>query len=235
MTPDFTSRQPRVAWRRHLMKRILKPIGFGLLWDVTLSGVENIPSEGGTILMMNHIAAIDPIVCIGAVDHRFVIPMSKIENAQHPVMGMFLRAWDVYTVDRDTLDRRALTQSIDLLCAGYLILIAPEGTRHPEGLAEGKDGLTYIAAKSGAAIVPTALSYAQGWKESLYKGRRHPLRLTFGRAFRLKTDGARVPREVLSHMTRESMYQLALAVDDPNARGMYSDVHNATTRYLEFL
>lgn len=232
----YVQRQPRVAWRRRLIKGLLKPIGFGLLWDVTVTGAENIPQAGGTILMMNHIAAIDPILCIGAVDHRFVIPMSKIENLRHPVGGLFLRGWDVYTIDRDTLDRRALTQSIAMLESGQLILIAPEGTRHPEGLAAGKDGMTYVAAKSGAVIVPTAISYAQGWDDSLRRFRRHPISINFGRPFRLNTAGrTHIPRDELRQMTRECMYQLALAVQDEHARGMYSDVENATTETLVFV
>lgn len=232
---DFVARQPQLAWRRRLIKGLLKPIGFGLLWDVRVTGIENIPQTGGTILMMNHIAAIDPILCIGAVDHRFVIPMSKRENAEHPIKGLFLRGWGVYTIDRDTVDRRALVQSIELLKAGQLILIAPEGTRHPEGLAEARDGLAYVAAKSNAWIVPAALSYGQGWYDSLKRRRRHRIHLNFGPAFRLKTDSQRrIPRETLVQMTRESMYQLALAIEDETCRGHYQDLANATTNYLHF-
>lgn len=233
---EYVARQPSRAWRRKLMKRILKPIGFGLLWDMHITGIENIPPTGGTILMMNHIAAIDPVLCIGAVDHRFVIPMSKLENVQHPVKGFFLRWWDVYTIDRATVDRRALVQSVELLKNGQLILIAPEGTRHPEGLAEGKDGLAYVATKADAVVVPTALSYGQGWYDSFKRFRRHTISLNFGRPFRFNTAGrTRIPREELAQMTRESMYQLALAVQDESARGAYSDIQNATTDTLSFL
>jgi 1-acyl-sn-glycerol-3-phosphate acyltransferase len=232
----IATQQQKLALRRRLIKGVLKPIGYRIVWDVTVTGVENVPPQGGTILMMNHISAIDPIICIGAVDHRFVIPMSKIENAQHPASNIFLSGWGVYTIDRDTLDRRALSQSIELLESGQLILIAPEGTRHPEGLAEAKDGMTYIAAKSNAVIVPTALSYAQGWKDSLKKFKRHPLNVNFGKPFRLKTNGRkRIPRDELAQMTRESMYQLALTVEDETARGAYSDLENATTDCLKFL
>ncbi len=233
---QIRQQQAQIAWRRRLMKTVLKPIGFDLLWDVTVTGTEHIPAEGATILMMNHISGLDPILCIGAVDHRFVVPMSKIENARHPVSGAFLRSWGVYTVDRETLDRQAITQSVDLLRSGQLILIAPEGTRHPEGLAPGKDGMAYIAAKADAVIVPTAISYAQGWYDSLRRARRHRISVNFGRAFRLRTGGRRrIPRDELAQMTQECMYQLALAVVDEDARGVYSDVENATTKHLTFL
>lgn len=232
----YIDRQPQIAWRRRLIKGILKPIGFGLLWDVQVSGIENIPAQGGAIVMMNHISAIDPILCIGAVDHRFVIPMSKVENVQHPVKGLFLRGWGVYTIERGTADRKALLQSVELLKNGQVILIAPEGTRHPEGLAEGKDGLAYIATKADAVVVPTALSYAQGWYDSLKRRQRHRIHIRFGRPFRFNTGGrARIRRDELAQMTQESMYQLAVAVEDENARGHYQDIDNATTETLVFL
>jgi 1-acyl-sn-glycerol-3-phosphate acyltransferase len=219
------------------MKGLLKPLGFGLLWDMHITGAENIPAAGGTILMMNHISAIDPVLCIGAVDHRYVIPMSKLENVEHPLKGFFLRWWGVYTIDRNTLDRQALVQSIALLQSGQLILVAPEGTRHPEGLAEGKNGLAYIASKADAVVVPAALSYAQGWyDDGIKKFRRYPIHLNFGRPFKFKRPaGRRIPRDTLTQMTQESMYQLAWAVEDKNARGYYKDVENATTDTLDFV
>lgn len=231
----YIERQPRIAARRRLMKSLLKPLGFGVLWDVRLSGIEHVPDAGGAIIMMNHISAIDPVLCIGAVDNRFVIPMSKVENVRHPVKGAFLRWWDVYTIDRDTADRKALVQSIELLKHGQLILIAPEGTRHPAGLAEGKDGLAYIATKADALVIPTALSYAQGWYDSLKRAKRHTVHIRFGRPFRFNTAGRkRIPRDELAQMTHESMYQLALAVEDESARGHYHDIENATTDTLIF-
>ncbi|MFZ4815247.1 MAG: lysophospholipid acyltransferase family protein [Phototrophicaceae bacterium] len=235
-TRAYLERQPTFDVNRRWLKRLLKPIAFDLLWDVTVSGVERVPSTGGVILMMNHISAIDPILCVGAVDQRFVIPMSKVENVEHPVKGLFLRMWGVYTVDRDGVDRRALTSSIALLQHGQAILIAPEGTRHPEGLAAAKDGLTYIATKSDAVVVPAAVSYAQEWYGSLKRFRRHAVSVRFGRPFRFKTGGrARIPRDEIAQMTQESMYQLALAVQDERARGVYADLALATTETLAFL
>jgi 1-acyl-sn-glycerol-3-phosphate acyltransferase len=232
---EFIARQPRLAGRRRWILRILKPIGFGLLWRVHVTGLENIPNSGGTILMMNHISGIDPIICIGAVENRFVIPMSKIENLKHPVLGPFLKMWDAYTVDRENLDRKAVAQSVDLLKSGQLILIAPEGTRNHTGLAEAKDGLTYIATKADAVVVPAALSYTHGWYDSLKRLKRHTVHVNFGRPFRFKTEERnRIPRDELAQMTRESMYQLALSIEDDTKHGAYADLEQATTNTLQF-
>lgn len=232
----YVERQHIYTWRRRLMRSAIRTIGFNLLANVHVTGTENIPTSGPTILMMNHLSAIDPVVCLGAVTNRFVIPMTKIENAKDPVLGMLVWMWGAYTVDRDTVDRSALMNSIELLKSGQMILIAPEGTRHPEGLAEAKDGMTYVATKSNAVIVPGALAGSQHFKSSWKRLHRVPVQLNFGRAFRFKTGGrSRIPRDVLAEMTRESMYQLALALPDPSRRGAYSDVENATTDTIEFV
>ena len=232
----YVARQPRLAWRRHLLRGLIRTLGFKVLWQVEVTGTDNIPDDGPAIIMMNHISMIDPVLCMGAVTNRFVIPMTKIENARNPLIGPFVWWWGSYTVRRGEVDRKALASSIELLRSGHLILVAPEGTRHPEGLAEAKDGLAFVATRSSAVVIPTGLSGARDWKDKLFRFQRPHIQVNFGRAFRFRTDGqTRVPREVLAAMSHEAMYQLALAIRDENLRGLYRDVSQATTYHLEFV
>lgn len=232
----YINRQPSLAWRREIFLFILR-ITVGVLTRFTVSGQENIPRSGPTILMMNHIAAIDPGLCMGAVRSRYVIPMSKIENFKAWNMGPFLWFYGAYSIRRGEVDREAIMNSIALLQSGAMILIAPEGTRHPEGLAEAKEGLAYLATKANAVVLPTAISGAQHFKRDIKQFKRTPIHINFGTPFRFKTEGmARVRRPELERMTREAMYQLALAQTvDLSLRGVYSDVSQATTDTLEFV
>jgi 1-acyl-sn-glycerol-3-phosphate acyltransferase len=186
--------------------------------------------------MMNHISLLDPILCMGAVTHRFVIPMTKVENVRNPLFAPFVWWWGSYSVNRGEIDRKALTNSIELLKSGQLILIAPEGTRQANGLAQPKDGLAYIATKSDAIIVPTAIIGARGWVDNLKHVHRPDIQVNFGHPFKFNTQGrARIPREELSAMTDEAMYQLAVAVTDEDMRGIYGDLSKAKTDHLEFI
>ncbi len=232
---EFVAMQPKLAWRRRLVRGAIRGLGFGVLWRVTVTGTDNIPDSGPSILMMNHISLLDPILCMGAVTHRFVIPMTKIENVRNPIFGPFVRLWGSYSVNRGEIDRTALMNSIELLKSGQLILVAPEGTRHPEGLSRPKDGMAYIASKADAAIIPSAISGAVGWQGKMKRLQRPQIHINFGRAFKFKTGGrARILREELSEMMEEAMYQLAMAVSDETRRGVYSDLSRATTKHLEF-
>lgn len=233
---EFVARQPRLTWRRNLLRGLIRTLGFKVLWDVRVTGLENVPDGGPAIIMMNHISMIDPVLCMGAVTNRFVIPMSKVENLRNPLIGPFIFWWGAYSIKRGEIDRKALVNSIELIKSGQLILIAPEGTRHPEGLAEAKDGLAFVATKANAVIIPTALSGAAEWVHKLTHFQRPHIQINFGRPFRFKTEGqSRLPREALATMSHEAMYQLALAVKDETKRGFYSDLSKATTQYLEFV
>ncbi len=232
----YVARQnnPGLRVRRHMMRALIRRVMFTTC-AIRITGTENIPDQGPVIMMMNHISALDPGLIMGAVTNRFVIPMTKIENTEHPVGALAVWWWDAYTVRRGEVDRSALTNSIELLRSGQCILIAPEGTRQKNGLARPKEGMAYVATKADAVIVPAAISGAIGWKQKWLRFQRPHINIHFGKPFRFKTEARRVPREDLAAMTDEAMYQLALAVTDETMRGVYSDVSKATARFLEFI
>jgi 1-acyl-sn-glycerol-3-phosphate acyltransferase len=232
---DVVYHQARYTWRRRLIHRfILRGIGFTLLVKPEVEGREHIPDSGPTLLIMNHIAAIDPFVVVGVVRSRFVVPMSKIENFQNPVVGLMARAWGIYPVRREEVDRKALVSTLELLRQERPVLIAPEGTRQP-ALAAAKHGMTYIATKADAAVVPIGLEGTDVFPGTLKRLRRARVTVRIGRAFRFQTGGRqRVPRDELHRMTQEAMCQLAGLLPE-HRRGVYHDLAQATSDTLEFL
>ncbi|MCC6612113.1 MAG: 1-acyl-sn-glycerol-3-phosphate acyltransferase [Anaerolineae bacterium] len=232
---EYVAKQDEFAWKRRLIRFAIRTIGFHVLARVQVEGEDNIPPDGPTIIMMNHISLADPVICMGALTHRFVVPMTKIENMRNPVLAPFIRWWGAYSVNRGEIDRKALMNSIELVKSGQLILIAPEGHRHPEGLSRPKDGLAYIATKANAVIVPMGIGGAEVWMHKLKRLRRAHVTVKFGRAFRFKLNGERIPRETLGAMSEEAMYQLASTIPDPALRGVYSDLSQATSEHIEFL
>ncbi len=231
---EFVAAQPKFAWRRRILRRLIR-IVFPIIFKLEITGLENVPAEGSSLLMMNHITLLDPVLCMGAITSRFVIPMTKIENLENPLIAPFVRMWGSFSITRGEVDRKALMNSIELLKSGQLILIAPQGHRHPEGLSQPLDGFAYIATKADAVIIPAAISGAVGWVENLTHLKRTRIQVKFGRPFKFKTEGKRVPREALTAMMDEAMYQLSMAVQDETRRGVYSDLSKASTQYLEFV
>ncbi|MFN8378702.1 MAG: lysophospholipid acyltransferase family protein [Anaerolineae bacterium] len=231
----FVARQPSLAWRRRWLRAFIR-FCMRILGRVTITGTENVPDSGPTLLIMNHATYLDPVLVMGSTTNRFVVPMSKVENARNPIVGPFMWWYGAYTVNRGVVDRQALMTSIELIKAGQMIAISPEGHRHPEGLSQPKDGVVYVASKSNAVLVPVAVSGLDNWQRTVPTLRRPKVQVNFGQPFRLKLDGrTRIPRDELGAMSEELMYQLSRAVADPALRGEYADLSKATTDRIEFV
>jgi|MTBAKSStandDraft_2_1061841.scaffolds.fasta_scaffold01882_6 1-acyl-sn-glycerol-3-phosphate acyltransferase len=232
---DVVLNQDRYNLRRRLLRDyFLRPLGFRLLVKADITGLEHIPPSGPTLLVMNHIAALDPFVVTGAVTARDVVPMSKIENYRNPLVAFISRTWGVYPVRRGEVDRQALASTIELLQQNRPVLIAPEGTRRP-ALSEAKDGMTYVATKANAVVVPIGLDGTDQFPAAYKRLRRPHVVMRFGRAFRFRAgEGERIPRDVMHEMTRQAMLQIALLLPE-HRRGFYSDVDGAPTDLLEFI
>ncbi len=234
---DFIARQAEYDRKRRALYALLRAI-VPTFCKVEVSGLENVPRQGATSLMINHVSYLDPIVVTYSIPFRYVISLSKAENFDIPLVSWFLKQWGGYPINRGDYDRKALMQTIALMQSGQLVLMAPEGTRHPEGLLPAKDGLAYVATKADAVIVPTAICGATDWRQRMKRFRRAYARVVFGKPFRFRTGGRRrIPRQQLSRMSAEAMYQLAQTIPDNYARlrGFYSDIENAKTDYIEFV
>ena len=195
-----------------------------------VEGLENLPKSGPAILMINHIAFVDPIVVLGNLP-RNIVPLAKREVYWYPVWGIFPLLWNVIPVHRGEIDREALMRALAVLEAGEIVLVAPEGTRH-DALREVKGGIAYLAYKSGAPVIPVAVEGTRGFPSISRKRWAQPgATFRLGTPFRVKPLTGRVPREALKAITDEAMYRLA-AMLPPERRGEYSDLSKATTEYI---
>ena len=219
--------------RRWVLRWMIDKIAFRFLMRFSgAEGVENVPAAGNAILMINHIAFVDPIVAMASLP-RNIVPMAKVEAFKYPVWGIFPRIWQVIPVHRDEVDRAAIRKALAVLEAGEIILVAPEGTRNP-ALQPGREGVAYLGVKSGAPIVPTAILGSEGFPTLSPSRMRGPAaRARFGKPFRFVSRGRTPDRVLLRKMTDEALYQLA-ALLPPERRGEYADLSKATTETLEF-
>jgi 1-acyl-sn-glycerol-3-phosphate acyltransferase len=222
---------------RRVLRWLITNIGWRFLARIDydrISGLENLPRSGPAILMINHIAFLDPIVVLGNLP-RNVVPLAKAEVHNLPIWGFFTRLWDVIPVHREELDRRALERALAVLAAGEIILIAPEATRH-RALVQAKEGVAYLGYKSGAPVLPVAVESTPGYPALVGPWNRHKPGAFFrlGRPFRFRPVTGRLPRERLRLMTDEALYQLAGLLPE-HRRGHYADLSKATAETIELL
>jgi 1-acyl-sn-glycerol-3-phosphate acyltransferase len=239
--PGLTNKQRaaynHVDWenKRRFLRFLLKTLAFTLLIRLNhVEGVENIPKAGPSILLMNHIGWVDPIVLVYVVP-RNIVPLAKVEVFDYPVIGIFPRIWGVIPVQRGGVDRQAVQSALDVLKKQEIILVAPEGTRNPT-LQRGKGGFAYLASRSGAPIIPVTIEGSPGYPVIRYsrRWRESPIVVKFGRPFVYREEYKRAGREDLRKLSDEAMYYLA-AMLPKERRGYYSDLTKATRDTFDVL
>ena len=221
--------------QRRVLRKLLKVIGYNLLAKLNrVDGLENVPAEGPAIIMMNHIAFIDSLTVLHVIP-RNIIPLAKAEVYNYPLIGFIPKMWGVIPVHREEIDRRAVQQAMEVLEAGELILVAPEGTRG-SALQRGKEGVAYLAARSGAPVVPVAITGSTGFPALRPFGawKTPGAVVRFGRPFRYRPEYQKARRDELTKMTDEAMYILAAMLPEER-RGVYHDLTLASQDTIAWL
>lgn len=125
---------------------------FGLGYRVETPGRSLVPRSGPVILAVNHTAFLDGPLVVG-VTRRPVHVFSKAELFHGP-LGFALRAIGQIPIHRDTADLAALNAGLDVLGHGGVLAVFPEGSRGKGDFSDIRDGLAWLAMRSGAPIVP---------------------------------------------------------------------------------
>jgi 1-acyl-sn-glycerol-3-phosphate acyltransferase len=221
--------------QRRFLRWIIDNFGFRVLAKIgRVEGLENFPRHGPAVAIYNHIGFIDPVAVLGNLP-RNVVPLAKVEAYSYPMIGIIPRLWAVIPVRRGEVDRRALAMARDVLSAGEIILVAPEGTRSP-ALIEGKVGVAFLADRAGAPVVPIAVEGTDQFPTSSRGPWRGPgILIRIGRPFRYRpAPEGKAGRHRLRLMTDEAMYMLAALLPEYR-RGFYSDLSRATSSTFDFV
>ncbi len=144
------------------------------LTRVTINGaLEAIPREGPLILASNHASNLDVVILgswlIPAMGRR-IHWMGKKELFAVPILGPWAAAGGVHPVDRSRADIDAFRLATRILAEGGALFVFPEGTRSLTGaLQEARDGVSVLALKSGAPVVPIGIAgtydvWRKGWR-----------------------------------------------------------------------
>ena len=155
------------APRESRLYNVFRPLAKGFIslrYCVTSFGEENIPQKGAFILAANHISALDPVMIISHCP-RTLHFMAKDELFKNPVFASFLKKMNVFPVKRQTSDKRALEFAKRIISSGWVLGIFPEGSRIKDASPKrAKNGVSYLAAKTKADVLPVSIYKAPGEK-----------------------------------------------------------------------
>ena len=193
----------------------------GLKFD--FAGAENLPTDGGAILAMNHIGYLD-FALIGTAAlpvNRYVRFMAKKEIFDHKISGPLMRGMHHISVDR-TSGSASFVAALRALRAGEIVGIFPEGTiSRSFEIAQMKTGAVRLAMGAGVPIIPTIVwgsqrIYTKKVKPD-FKRHKHPIHVKFGKPFYVDKS---MDVDVAEAELRRQMIELLHEVQDK-----YPDSH----------
>ena len=137
------------------MKKVCSPI-IKLLFRIKITGLENVPDEGGYLVCPNHTSMLD-VVAIAASFKRLLNFMAKKELFGFKPFGALIRKLGAFPVDRGGNDVRAIKTAISLVSAGELVNMFPQGTRRKKvapNTTPIKSGAGMIAYHAKCGAIP---------------------------------------------------------------------------------
>ncbi|MEA2507730.1 MAG: 1-acyl-sn-glycerol-3-phosphate acyltransferase [Actinomycetota bacterium] len=156
-----------------IFKGLLKPLLLAT-YDLRVEGLDNVPRKGPAIIAANHLSFLDSFFIPLMIKRRKVTYLAKADYFNSWKTAWFFRMVGQIPIERDDKSqaREALDAGVEVLKAGKLLGIYPEGTRSPDGkLYRGRTGVARIALAAGVPVVPCGLS---GTEEIMPKNAKRP-------------------------------------------------------------
>jgi 1-acyl-sn-glycerol-3-phosphate acyltransferase len=172
-------------------------------WRVRVHGQQHVPVTGPVILAANHIGVLDGPALV-AVTSRPTFAIAKAELFSGAV-GRLLTYVGQIPVNRRVPDAHALSRAVQVLRAGHVLAVFPEGRRTGGEVAYARGGAAYLAMVSGAPVVPVAIQGTRepGQGRGAIPHRGSPVHVVYGEPFALpRTPWPRTPTAVAAATER---------------------------------
>ncbi len=190
-----------------ILSRIVFQIGLQYLGGLRVAGYDNIPVTGPVLLCPNHTSDLDPVAILAATRRRDLNALGKSELFDIPILGSYFRLIGAVPVHRDSADRAAIRTSEQILGAGRMLLIFPEGRCSPTGKLQAiQSGAILLALRSKAPIIPVGV---RGTRNVLPYGALTPkfagggVSVTFGKPLVPSAYSGLSHREALRGMNKD--------------------------------
>jgi 1-acyl-sn-glycerol-3-phosphate acyltransferase len=203
--PELNPDKTPVYWVVSRLVRVLSRVMF----RPEVSGIEHIPERGPVLIAPIHRSNVDFAYTL-FISERKVFFMAKDSLFKVAVLGSLLGRLGAFPVRRGAADRESTQLAEEVLRRGYALVLFPEGTRkeglHVEPL---HDGAMFIAARTGAKVVPVGIG---GSERAMPLGAKLPrpakIRIVIGEPIDPPVSDGRVSRSAISAKSEELRAQL---------------------------
>jgi len=218
MGEGYTYRYPRRRMVRGALRGATRGL-LSILSRVEVAGLEHVPRSGPVILAANHFSFVDPPIIL-ATTPRMVEFVGGADRVNSPQWTRMLpKLWGFIPAYRGAFSRSTLRGSLEILEQGGVMGIFPEGGNWAGLLRPARPGVAFLAASSGARVVPVSIAGA----EHVLTKKRAPLRVTYHApvAAPVVTQKGRARRAALEDFGAEIMARIADGLPD-DLRGAHS-------------
>ena len=209
---------------KNIIRSIIRTL-VQLVATVEVFDEENLRESGSYAFATNHLGLLDALLAYYVLERSdFFIPVAK-KWEEYAFLRWLGKHVNFVFIDRFNPDIRALRLILKRMDAGEVLIIAPEGTRSKtETLAEGKDGVSYLASKSQFPVIPVALTGTQDriFFGNLKRFKRTAVTVTIGNEFTLPPLPRKNKDVALQKYTDEIMCNIA-AILPKEYRGFYAE------------
>ena len=214
----------RVDTRFTPIYRFLRVLVHGLnrlFFRTTVEGADLVPDTGPVIIAPVHRSFIDFFVASEVTDRKLHY-MAKDSLWKSGLLARILPAVGAFPVHRESADREALRRAQQVLEAGEVLILFPEGERRSGPVVEDlHEGVAFLAARTGATVIPVGIG---GSASVMPKGKRLPrprhIHLVVGEPIAppARTGGGRISRSRIHQLTDaltesiQALYDRSVAV-----------------------
>ena len=194
---------------RFVVVHIAKPF-----YRIKVTGIENLPVEGGALLVCNHVTWVDALLLSVAQQRRirFVMDRGFYNIKWLKPLCRLMRAIPISAADPPKEIAASLRRARAALDEGYLVCIFAEGALTRTGMLRGfKSGLERIVRTSKCTIIPAYIGGAWGSIFSYYYGKPlttlprkipYPVSIHFGKPMPAESSANKV-RQMVSELSCE--------------------------------
>jgi len=181
-----------------------------------------VPAQGPLIVAGNHLSYVDALLKPSVMPRPDLNLLVWHEIEQKPFFHFFANfiGRAIYMAPTPSAVF-AMRQAVALLRAGQVVLIAPEGeVSATSTLQRARPGIGYLAAVTGAPVLPVASTGQENLFANARRFRRTRIRVEFGEPF--ATPATELTPAALT-ATSETIMRHIAAMLPPQYRGVYSD------------
>jgi 1-acyl-sn-glycerol-3-phosphate acyltransferase len=216
-----------IDWLTTRALRIYLPIAC----RIDAPDLQSIPQKGPLIAITNHTGRIEVPLFYAYLRPRPITAWAKVEAWDNWFLRGLFNAWGVIPIHRGEADMTALKKALRALEQGYILGLAPEGTRNYDGvLRRAHPGAVVLAQRTNAPIIPVAHWGGEDYLKKIFK--RINFHVRVGKQFTLNIKGVKMTAEVRQQIVDEMMREVAKLLPE-QYRGVYADI-DTPAEYIKY-